>query len=35
MEFPPSIWSIRDVGQFDTAEVRAPEALSMEVMTKV
>jgi hypothetical protein len=35
MEFPPSSWSIRDQGLFETAVVRTTNGLSMEVLAKV
>ncbi len=35
MEFPPTSWSIRDQGLFETAVVRTTNGLSMEVLAKV
>jgi hypothetical protein len=35
MEFPPSSWSIRELGLFETEVVRVTNGLSMGVLAKV
>ena len=35
MEFPPSSWSMRELGLFETAVAKATEGLSMQVLAKV